>query len=189
VTRLQVGPRNCSVLHSRQKRFYLFCKLFGPILGPPQPHIQWVMRDHSPGVKCMDMKLTTHLNIVCLELYHLSSICCHSMVLNYAQGHIYHYLYTNSIRLGLFGLPYFVRKDQIMEYRQVLFCAVSFLRSFALLWLDNLHQFSNLRHSCRFKAIWHRLFVVMFVVCRRPAESYITVTSIIYMCGLIVWMI
>jgi len=74
----------------------------------------------------MDIKLITHLHLVCLELYHLSSICCRSKVLNYAQGHIYHYLYTSFIGLGLFGLPYFIRKDQIMEYRQVLFYAISF---------------------------------------------------------------
>jgi len=74
----------------------------------------------------MYMKLTTHLHLVCLELYHLSSICCHSRVLNYAEGHIYHYLYTNSIGLGLFGLPYFIEKDHIMEYRQVLLDTISF---------------------------------------------------------------
>ena len=56
----------------------------------------------------MDIKLITH-HLVCLELHHLSSICCHSKVLNYAQGHVYHYLYTSSIGLGLFGLPYFIR--------------------------------------------------------------------------------
>ena len=126
MTRLQVGPRNHSLFHSRQKRFYLFCKLSRPALGPLQPHIQWVMRAYSLGVKCMDMKVTTHLHLVCLELYHLSLICCRSKVHNYAQGHIYHNLYTNCIGLGLFGLPYFIGKDHIMEYRQVLFYKVSF---------------------------------------------------------------
>jgi hypothetical protein len=51
-----------------------------------------------------------------------------------------------------------------------------FLHDFALMRMENLHHFSNLRDNFHFNAIWHRRSVAALVFCRRLAESVVTVT-------------
>jgi hypothetical protein len=53
---------------------------------------------------------------------------------------------------------------------------VLILRNFALPWLENLDNFSNLRNNFQFNAIWHRQSVVTLIFCRRVAGSDVTVT-------------
>ena len=50
------------------------------------------------------------------------------------------------------------------------------LRDFAVTWLENLDHFSNLRNNFRFNAIWRRRSMAVLIICRRLAESDVTIT-------------
>jgi hypothetical protein len=53
---------------------------------------------------------------------------------------------------------------------------VLIVRNFALMQLENLHQFSNLHDNFQFNEIWHRRSVVTLIFCRRLAGSDVTLT-------------
>jgi hypothetical protein len=56
-----------------------------------------------------------------------------------------------------------------------MFYAFSFLHSFALILLENLHHFSNLCSNFQFNLIWHGQSMATLIICRRLPESDITV--------------
>ena len=56
-------------------------------------------------------------------------------------------------------------------------CKWLLLYNFALMWLENLHQFSNLHNNFQFNAISQHMIHVHAIFCRRLADSDITVTN------------
>jgi hypothetical protein len=64
-----LGIETCCGLEGRvsisgRSKILFFSITSKPVLGLTQPLIQWIMRAVSLGVKCLDLKLTTHLHVL-----------------------------------------------------------------------------------------------------------------------------
>jgi hypothetical protein len=105
------------------------------------------------------------------EYYHANSMTKSSNVwdCNMCWGNQKHHL-QELLQKMYYHLPH-AHTYITIHIQPGLFLRSCFLHVFALMLLENLHHFLNLRNNFWFHTIWHTRSVTMLIFCRRLADS------------------